>query len=298
MKQAVPSPSSTVSEIKPILLRFQRDEITEARIYRKLSVMAKSPHNREVLARIADEETAHYGIWKNASGVDVKPDGGKYIFYVLVSMIFGVTFGIKLMERGEKGAQESYGRLSATVPEAGRIQKEENGHENLLIGMIDEDKLKYMGSVVLGLNDALVEFTGALAGFTFALRDSRLIGMVGLIMGFSASLSMAASEYLSTKTEGEQKSPLKASIYTGVAYVFTVIALVLPYFVMSNCYISLALTIVFAVVLIYFFTFYYSVVKEIPFAARFIEMSAISLGVAALSFLIGLAVRNVLKVDI
>lgn len=26
-----------------------------------------------------------------------------------------------------------------------------------------------MGSVVLGLNDALVEFTGALAGFTLAL---------------------------------------------------------------------------------------------------------------------------------
>jgi VIT1/CCC1 family predicted Fe2+/Mn2+ transporter len=298
MKQADPSLSNTASDIKPILLRFQRDEITEARIYRKLSGMAKSPHNREVLLRIADEETAHYGVWKNASGADVSPDAGKYIFYVLVSMIFGVTFGIKLMERGEKGAQQSYGKISADVPEAGRIQKEENGHENMLIGMIDEDKLKYMGSVVLGLNDALVEFTGALAGFTFALRDSKLIGMVGLIMGFSASLSMAASEYLSTKAEGEQKSSIKAAVYTGIAYVITVFALVFPYFTIGNCYVALGLTISFAVLLIYMFTFYYSVVKETPFFTRFVEMSAISLGVAALSFFIGLAVRNVLKVDI
>ncbi|MDD5737480.1 MAG: VIT1/CCC1 transporter family protein, partial [Candidatus Omnitrophica bacterium] len=164
--------------------------------------------------------------------------------------------------------------------------------------MIDEDKLKYMGSVVLGLNDALVEFTGALAGFTFALQDSRLIGMVGLIMGFSASLSMAASEYLSTKTEADHKSPVKASIYTGIAYVMTVFVLVFPYFITANYYLSLGLTVVFAVLLILVFTFYYSVVKEIPFKARFIEMAAISLGVAALSFLIGLGVRKVLHVDI
>jgi len=281
-----------------IILEFQRNEITEVRIYRKLSAMAKNAHNRKILGEIADEEQSHYDIWKECSGKEAGPKGGKYLFYVLVSMVFGVTFGIRLMESGEKGAQVSYAKLAGAVPEAGRIQKEELGHENLLIGMIDEDKLKYMGSVVLGLNDALVEFTGALAGFTFALQNSRLIGMVGLIMGFSASLSMAASEYLSTKTETGQKSPLKASVYTGIAYVIAVSMLVLPYFITGNYYLALGLTIVAAVLLILVFTFYYSVVREIPFKARFIEMSAISLGVAALSFLIGLGVRKVLHVDV
>lgn len=281
-----------------IIMEFQRNEITEVRIYRRLSSMAKSAHNGRILGEIADEEQRHYDIWKECSGKEAGPKGGKYLFYVLVSMVFGVTFGIRLMESGEKGAQVSYAKLAGTVPEAGRIQKEELGHENLLIGMIDEDKLKYMGSVVLGLNDALVEFTGALAGFTFALQNSRLIGMVGLIMGFSASLSMAASEYLSTKTETGQKSPLKASVYTGIAYVIAVSMLVFPYFITGNYYLALGLTIVAAVLLILVFTFYYSVVREIPFRARFIEMSAISLGVAALSFLIGLAVRRVLHVDV
>ncbi len=281
-----------------IILEFQRNEITEVGIYRKLSAMAKDAHNRKILGEIADEEQSHYNIWKECSGKDAAPKNVKYLFYVLVSMLFGVTFGIRLMEKGEKGAQVSYAQLAGTVPEAGRIQKEELGHENMLIGMIDEDKLKYMGSVVLGLNDALVEFTGALAGFTFALQDSRLIGMVGLIMGFSASLSMAASEYLSTKTEAEQKSPLKASVYTGIAYVITVFVLVFPYFMTANYYLSLGLTVVFAILLILVFTFYYSVVKEIPFKARFMEMAAISMGVAALSFLIGLGVRKVLHVDI
>ena len=50
-----------------------------------------------------------------------------------------------------------------------------------------------MGSVVLGLNDELVEFTGALAGFTLALSDHRLIALTGSITGIAAALSMASS---------------------------------------------------------------------------------------------------------
>ena len=50
--------------------------------------------------------------------------------------------------------------------------------------------------------------------------------------------------------------------------------------------------------LILLFTFYLSVVRDIPFRRRFIEMAGISLGVAALSFLIGYLVRVFLNVDI
>jgi len=283
---------------KKIILRFQKNEITEYRVYKALSRLVKDENNRLTLERIADEEMRHYHIWHKYSGEEAKPDNIKRWFYIIVSTIFGVTFGIKLMEAGEANAQESYASLTDLVPEADQIQKEEFEHENQLIGMIDEDRLKYMGSMVLGLNDALVEFTGALAGFTFALRSSRLIAMTGLIMGFSASLSMAASEYLSTKTEGESKNPFKASFYTGIAYVITVIVLVLPYFVLHNYYFSLFLTLGLATLLILIFTFYFSVVKEISFRGRFAEMLIISMGVACVSFLIGLAIRSLLHVDI
>ncbi|MDD3297237.1 MAG: VIT1/CCC1 transporter family protein [Candidatus Omnitrophica bacterium] len=285
-------------ENKKIILGFQKNEITEYYIYKSLARFVKNPGNRGVLNRISEEELRHYHIWRKYSGQKVKPNNIKRLFYVFVSAVLGVTFGIKLMEKGESNAQVTYEKISKDIPEAGEIQKEEFEHENRLIDMIDEEKLKYMGSVVLGLNDALVEFTGALAGFTFALKSSRLIGMVGLIMGFSASFSMAASEYLSTKTESQGKSPLKASFYTGIAYILTVICLVFPYFAFENYYLSLGLTILFAVFLILVFTFYFSVVKEIPFRNRFFEMLAISMGVAAVSFVIGLLVRKFLSIDV
>ncbi|MDD5439825.1 MAG: VIT1/CCC1 transporter family protein [Candidatus Omnitrophica bacterium] len=286
------------NKTKKIITAFQKNEITEYYVYKALSRLSKDTDNKSTLQRIADEEMHHYHLWHKYSGEKVRPDIIKRWFYVFVAAVFGVTFGIKLMEAGEGNAQDAYGRLKDIVPDAGRIQQEEHEHEDRLIAMIDEDKLKYLGSVVLGLNDALVEFTGALAGFTFALANSRLIAMTGLIMGFSASLSMAASEYLSTKTEAGQKNPVKASVYTGIVYVMTVIVLVAPYFLFKNYYVALCLTLVLAVLLILIFTFYFSVVKDVPFRGRFTEMFVISMGIAGLSFIIGLVVKNVLKVDV
>ncbi len=279
-----------------MVLEFQKGEVTEYHIYKALARRTKSDNNRDVLSRIAEEELRHYDIWKNYTGMEIKPDKLKIGFYVMLSALFGVTFCIKLMEGGESRAQDAYERLSRDVPEAAEIQKEEFEHENQLVRMIDEERLAYIGSMVLGLNDALVEFTGALAGFTFALQSSRLIAITGMIMGISASLSMAASEYLSTKTEAEGKSPLKAAFYTGTAYVITVVVLVFPFFFFSNHFLSLGVTLLLAVLLILVFNFYYSVVKELPFKARFLEMLAISMGVAGLSFLIGMIVRNGLGV--
>ena len=42
-------------------------------------------------------------------------------------------------------------------------------NESALLQLLDEEKLRYTGSIVLGLNDVLVELTGALAGLTLAL---------------------------------------------------------------------------------------------------------------------------------
>jgi VIT1/CCC1 family predicted Fe2+/Mn2+ transporter len=151
---------------------------------------------------------------------------------------------------------------------------------------------------VLGLNDALVELTGALAGFTFAFQNTRLVALTGLITGIAAALSMGASEYLSTKTEETFKNLFKASAYTGIAYVFAVVVLILPYLVLDNSYISLGFTLFFAVLIIAFFNYYVSVAKEVPFKKRFLEMAGLSLGVAAVSFMVGYFLRATLGVEI
>lgn len=97
--------------------------------------------------------------------------------------------------------------------------------------------------------------TGALAGLTLALQSTPLVAMTGAITGIAAALSMAASEYLSTKAEGDGRDPLRASLYTGVAYIFTVLALILPYLVLRNPYLCLAATLAVAVLIIAFFIY-------------------------------------------
>jgi VIT1/CCC1 family predicted Fe2+/Mn2+ transporter len=285
-------------ELRQQLLVFQRNEITEHHIYKRLARSIKAPQNQEILEKIANDELEHYKLWKGYTRQEVKPNQFWLWFYYLVSRIFGFTFGIKLMERGEEDAQSNYEQLKGKIEEIDNFLRDESAHEEALIAMLDEESLRYAGSIVLGLNDALVELTGALAGLTLALQNTQLIALSGLITGIAAALSMGASEYLSTRSEETEKNPLKASIYTGVAYIVTVMILILPYLILENYYICLAFALSAAVLIIAFFNYYISVAKDEPFRVRFFEMSALSLGVATLSFVLGYFIRTALGVEI
>jgi VIT1/CCC1 family predicted Fe2+/Mn2+ transporter len=289
---------SISQETRQKLLVYQRNEITEHHIYMKLAQTIKSPENRRILEQIANDELRHYHEWREYTQQDVKPDRFQIWKYYVISRVLGFTFGIKLMERGEESAQENYGQLRETIKEAEAIARDENDHEDALIEMLDEERLRYTGSIVLGLNDALVELTGALAGLTLALQNTKLIALTGSITGIAAALSMGASEYLSTQSEETTKNPVRASIYTGVAYVVTVLVLILPYLILENFYVCLACTLVAAVLIIGLFNYYVSVAKDVPFKRRFLEMAGLSLGVAALSFFIGFILRTFFGVDI
>ncbi len=283
---------------KKVLLASQKNEITEFYIYRKLSASMKGRYNRVILNKVANDEHRHYNIWKKYTGVDVRPSRYRIWKYYLISRIFGITFGIRLMENGEKKAQEAYANLLKGIPESESVVHDEMRHERKLVEMIDDDRLKYTGSIVRGLNDALVELTGALAGFSFAFKNPSLIAIIGLITGISGALSMSASEYLACKSEECYKHPVKASAYSAVAFFMTVLFLIAPYFIFDNVYHSLPVTVITAVVLISIFSYYISVARGLSFRKRFLEMAAISLGIAALSFGIGVAIRSVFHIDV
>lgn len=285
-------------EIRKQILVFQKNEITEHHIYQRLAKNMPSPENRKVMEEIAEDELGHYRLWKKYTQKEVKPDGFKMWFYYWISRIFGFTFGVKLMERGEEDAQESYALLKGKIKEIDQFIADENKHEHILLDMLDEESLRYAGSIVLGLNDALVELTGALAGFTLALQNTQLIALTGLITGIAAALSMGASEYLSTRSEDTEKHPLKASLYTSAAYLATVAILILPYLIFDNFYLCLGLTLSAAVLIIAVFNYYISVAKDEPFKKRFLEMAALSLGVAGFSFVLGYFIRSVLGVEV
>ncbi len=287
-------------ELRRQLLRLQQSEINGARIYHLLSQRVKEPENRQVLEDIAQAEQRHYALWRRYTKTDIRPQQRVIALYSLLTRLFGFTFAVRFLEQGETQAQASYESLIEAIPEVEPVMREEDAHEQALIGMLDEERLRYVGSMVLGLNDALVELTGALAGFTLALQNTSLIALTGFITGIAAALSMATSEYLSTKTEGDRsaKNPLRAALYTGVAYLITVFALIAPYLILTNYYACLVVTLVIAILIIAVFNYYLAVARGESFKRRFVEMAGISLGVAALSFVIGWLARLFLGVEI
>lgn len=286
------------NNLRKIILKAQRSEITDHFVYKRLAFWVKNKKHAEILQRISQEELTHYQIFKDITKEDILPDRFKVFFYIFISKLLGLNFGLRLMEKAEQLTQDIYEKIKSDSSKIEEIISEEKIHENNLISLIDEEYLRYVSSVVLGLNDALVELSGALVGFTLALQKTKLVALVGLITGVAASLSMAGSEYLSTKHESIDKSPLKASLYTGLAYILTVVLLVFPYFLFKNIYLALGLVVFSVFFLILFFTFYISVAKQLDFKKRFLEMAGISLTVAMLNFGIGLVIRKAFGIDL
>lgn len=272
------------------LLRFQANEITEHHIYARLARIQKNEHNRKILNELANEELHHYNILRKYTNQNSLPYLWKIRKTIWIARCFGLTFSIKLLGKKENLAQNTY-RLGEQPEELHKMATDEKKNEMKLISLIDEEGLNYMSSVVLGLNDALVEFTGALAGYTFALQHPKLVALTGGITGIAAALSMAASEYLSTRAEKDGKNALKASIYTGITYIITVIILIAPFIIMKNVYWALGICLTGALIIIAVFNYYYSIVRSESFKRRFGEMTLISLGIAAISFGIGYALR-------
>jgi len=282
-----------------IIQKMQQSELTESYIYEAIAKFAKGEENKKVLQRLAKEEKAHYEIWKKYTDIKMKPEKWKIFKFKWIARILGFTFAVKLMESGEGRAQEEYEALKHEVPESIHIREQEEEHEEALLEMLDEERLQYVGSMVLGLNDALVELTGSLAGFTFAMQNTRLIALSGLILGISATFSMASSEFLSARSEGRTDA-FKSCAYTGVAYLVTVILLIAPYLLLGNSQYVLALLcmLVIVVLIIAGFTYYTSVAQTQPFKSRFLEMAGISIGVAVISFFVGVLAKQFLGVDL
>ena len=288
-------------QLKRQLLSIQKDEITSHLLYLRLAGMIVDPHNAQVMRDMAATEKGHYQFLKKISQADVQPSQMLILLYTLMVRLLGMTFSTKLLEKGESAGAKTYEELDAFVPGAAQLGQDEDEHENALMAMIEEDFLSYVGSIVLGLNDALVELTGTLAGLTLALQNGRLVAISGLITGIAAAFSMAASEFLSARADDSARAG-RSALYTGAAYLVTVALLILPYLLVpqrgSGIFISLAITLAIAILIILGFNFYISVAKSLPFRRRFPEMLGISMGVSAFSFLVGLLVRSVFGIDV
>jgi len=278
-------------------------EATEAEVYRRLARMQKDPVNRSILEGISLEEERHEAVIAGITGEEVRADMRKVRRQIMLARMFGFTFSVKMMEATEQDAAAEYRALGLDD-----IADEEEAHEENMIGMLDEERLRYSGSVVLGMSDALVELTGALAGLTFALQSLNLVALAGLVTGVAAAFSMGASEYLSSRAEKKSESAVKAAFFTWISYLITVLLLVSPYLLfnadspdfqgLEPHVQALLCTFAIGLLIVAVFNFYVSVVEEVSFSSRFMEMTGILGVVSLISYGIGIALRGLLGVEV
>jgi VIT1/CCC1 family predicted Fe2+/Mn2+ transporter len=284
------------STLKSELIKIQRKEITEHIIYKKLSEKSTG-NNSKVLTQISDDELSHYNQWKEYTKTEVKPSEFTVIKYLIIARVFGLMFMMKLLEENEEKAQINYQRIIKAIPKGKQIIADEERHEKLLISMIDEKRLNYMSSIVSGLNDAMIELAGELAGFTFALQNPALIGFAGLIAGIAQFLSSSASEielFLTERTI-ENREAIKKSFLEGSIYLVTVFFLVTPFFMVQNPFIAMGISAFNSLIIIILFTYYVSIVKELSLKRMFSITFLITLGIGTLSFIIGWIVKTALN---
>jgi VIT1/CCC1 family predicted Fe2+/Mn2+ transporter len=274
------------------------EELFAYRLYSTLARRFPDDTSRRMMQQLADQEKGHVDFWLGVTGArpeSIRIPRIKYRLLVLASHLLGPAFTVRWLERGEDKAIAAYkglladGRLSAEQQESVRkMLSEEEEHEQYLESGIEDERRVYLGAAVLGLNDALVELTGGLTGLASSIADPKLIGFASLVVGVAASMSMAASNFLSVEIgEESELKPGRAAAYTGIAYILVVVGLVLPFFLVGDRRTALAISWASALVIIAAFSYYSSVMQNVRFRRRFGVMLALGLGVAVLSFGIG-----------
>ncbi len=280
---------------------FAQNELTESIIYNKLAGIQKNPANAEILRHMAKEEHGHYEFWKSLSnGAEIIPRAGVYIIPILCR-ILGVTFAAKFLEKHEELAVERYQAVAKIIPasQQEQLQKiiaDEQGHEQSLLSQLKEKRVEYISFVALGLSDAIVEITGVHAGFLGVTGTPLIAGVAGVIVGVSAAISMGSAAYIQAKHETE-RSAFVSAFTTGLSYLGSVIVLALPYFFIHEMFRAFTVSTIFGVLLLAAFTYYGAIVFDRKFWRELGESTALMLGTAVITFVVGHVVGSLFHID-
>ena len=283
---------------------FASSQYLHYRITHELSRVEKVPEFKRILEKFAQHERKDFEFWKQFSSDKsffVSPI--KLFFLKILRRILGLTFLVKYLERQEEELIGKYTSFLEKVTDPvikTKIKKaiaHEIKNEKELINQIKEERVEFISSIILGINDGLIELTGALVGFSFALQQNGLIALTGFITGIAASLSMASSAYMQAQYE-KGKPAGKAALYTGVAYPFVVLSLVSPFVLISSTHLALGVLFFVVLVIISSISYYTSILFFRPFRKQFFKMMVFTLGVALVTFLLGMVLRVVFGITV
>lgn len=285
--------------------QFAEDEYRDYVAYRELAKIEKNEHFRATLQKLATHEESHFQFWQSlAPKKEYAIHPLQVTTWKIMRKIMGLTFTVRFLERHETKGFDHYRTFLKSVTDKElqkkieEVMKDESEHERILMSEIKEEKVEFIGSIILGLNDGLIELSGALVGFSFAFNNHLVVATTGIITGIAASLSMASSAYMQARHEENGKNPKKAALYTGISYIIVVILLVAPFIISTEKTTSLIMMSGVILALITGISYYTSIIFERNFKRQFSEMFAFSIGVALISFIIGSLVQYFVGVEI
>ncbi len=282
------------------------DEYTDYLVYKRLSESSrtKDPKMKEILTTLSATEYRHYQFWKKymPPNSKVAPSSTTIYLTLFLRLIFGYSFAIKYLEKHETSVIKKYRSVKDSIPEADQRQfdemvRDEEEHENTFMEQMQGRYLKYISFIILGLADAIVEISGIHAGSLGIYHSTEITGLAGIVAGAAASIAMASAAYAQAK-QGFQGSAAISAVFTGVSYFINAIVLAAPYFFTSSQEIAIGVSIILAIFIIAFVSYYNSVVSQSHFLRDFGELAGIMLGASAALFLFGLLIRSVFGITI
>lgn len=301
------------------------DEVVDYQIYRSLSGSVKEKSLSVLLGRLAQMEKAHMELWQEMAGIKssarveipMLESLRMYIMFFLRNVL-GIAFTIKLMTRHEKLRLQEYLRAVKNLNLSSKERKQLNAvieDEKYSEATLAESLRKFQGqlayirSIVLGLNDGLVEVTAAVAGIAVVATSGLVVIVSGLIIGISGMLSMAVGVYLASRSgdlveEGEAKmqsmetTPSKEAFYTGAYYLFGAIVPVIPFILGLTGIWGIITAALLTSIILSTASMIIAIVSGTSIANRVREMLILSLSAVAITVVLGFIVRTYLGITI
>lgn len=298
------------------LEKFLETERMHAIMYSHLAKEEDHPKHKRFLNKLTAEEKKHEELLREIlKDEGVKPRRSHFLwlklaFYRFISAIFGVPFGIAVIEREEDQTIKEYIAALSQIKEKRSTDKlktiikdEEAGEQELQDNLNDySEHFDYIKSIVFGLNDGLVEILAVVAGLAVVATSPFVVVVGGIIVGISGTLSMAGGAYLSSKSynlvEEEKKgasttnSPFKDAAYTGIFYFLGSLSSVVPFAAGLSGFAGILTAIIIVSIVLVLASAVIGIVSKTSIKRRSLEMLTISLGAAFVTIILGIILRS------
>lgn len=300
---------------------FLKDEMLDCAVYSRLAKSESNGEVRDLLSALAKTERSHVEMWKTLLGVgssyDIKPAFMelRILEMLVVRRFLGVAFVVKFLERHERHDLKKYTKTFSGPLMGKKYRKSASKmindfakHERTLRKKADNYKgeLEHVQSIILGLNDGLVEILAIIAGLAIVATSSFTVVVIGLIAGVSGALSMTGGVYLSSKSYGlvrsnrikEKSSPVREGYNAGIWYLIGSVLAILPFIFGFVGVRALAISVVLVCAALTGVSGIVAVISETSFRKRALEMIAISLGAVFVMMILGVLAKMYFGVSV